>query len=262
MGRAMIRIERPTQPPRILETKGTRKSREHCEAYDRDRDGYRQGSKTFDFGKSVYGHVSVRRALSGAQHDKCCYCESRLDVTSRKEVEHFRPKGAVQQEPGQQMVYPGYYWLVYSWSNLLMSCNVCNSTHKRTLFPLENHPARARCHHDNLDGERPLFIDPASEDPRRHIRFRGPAVVAATKKGQTTIQGLGLRRSPLEEARRERVARLRDLRLIVGLEGVEGIGDLVGTERIQSARRELEEAVLPSATYSAMAMDFLEIGPD
>ena len=262
MGWAMIRIVRPARPPRPLETRGMRKSEEHCEEYDRDPDSYRQGSKTFDFSKSVFGHVCVRRTLSSAQHDKCCYCESRLDVTSRKEVEHFRPKGAVQQESGQPNVYPGYYWLAYRWSNLLMSCNVCNSTHKRTLFPLESHTERARSHHDDLDGECPLFIDPASEDPRRHIRFRGPAVVAATEKGRTTIQGLGLRRSPLEEARRERLARLKDLRWIVGLEGKEGIENWVGTERIQNARRELEDAVLPSATYSAMAMDFLENGPD
>ena len=121
-----------------------------------------------------------------------------------------------------------------------MSCNVCNSTHKRTLFPLESHTERARSHHDDLDGERPLFIDPASEDPRRHVRFRGPAVVAATEKGRTTIQGLGLRRSPLEEARRERLARLKDLRWIVGLEGKEGIENWVGTERIQMLAERLK----------------------
>ena len=262
MERVMIRIERPTQSPRILETTGTRKSREHCEEYDRHRDDYCSGSKKFGFSQSVYGHASVRRALVEAQHDKCCYCESRLEVTSRKEVEHFRPKGAVQQEPGQEIMYPGYYWLAYSWSNLLMSCNVCNSTHKRSLFPLVGHAARARSHRDNLDGERPLFIDPTREDPRRHIRFRGPAVVAATQRGHATIQGLGLRRSALEEARRERLARLKDLRWIVGLDGLEGIEELVGSERIQSARRELEEAILPGATYRAMALDFLEIGAD
>ena len=197
--------------------------------------------------------------LLWAQHNKCCYCESRLGVTSHKVVEHFRPKGAVQQDPGQKMMYPGYYWLAYSWSNLLMSCDVCNSTHKRSLFPLADHTARARSHHDNLDGESPLFIDPAREDPRSHIRFRGPAVVAATERGHSTIQGVGLRRSPLEEARRERLAQLKGLRLIVGLEGME---DVVGRERIQCARGELEKAILPDATYSAMALDFLEVGPD
>ena len=262
MERLMIRVDRPREAPRTLETAGARKTEENCERYDRDGDDYLRGRKTFRFNRNVYGHESVRQALLRAQHNKCCYCESRLGVTSHKVMEHFRPKGAVQQDAGQQIVYPGYYWLAYSWSNLLMSCDVCNSTHKRSLFPLANHAARARSHHENLDGERPLFIDPAREDPRRHIRFRGPAVVASTQRGQATIQGLGLRRSPLEEARKERLARLKDLRLIVGLEGMEGIENLVGRERIESARRQLDEAILPGATFSAMALDVLEIGPD
>jgi len=259
MEQIMIRIQRPPEPPRILEDAGTRRTRELCEEYDRDGDAYRRGSKRFNFSSNVYGHDSVRQSLSAVQRDKCCYCESRLGVTSHKVVEHFRPKGAVQQDSDQRMEYPGYYWLAYSWSNLSMSCHVCNSTHKRSLFPLADHTARARSHHDNLDGECPLFINPGLEDPRRHIRFRGPAAVGATKRGQATIHGLGLRRSALEEARRERLARLKDLRLILGMEEIDG---LVGKEQIYRARRTLEEAILPDAIYSSMAQDFLGVGPD
>ena len=66
----MIRIVRPARLPIPLEARGMRKSEEHCEEYDRDPDSYRHGLKTFDFSKSVYGHVCVRRTLSGAQKDK------------------------------------------------------------------------------------------------------------------------------------------------------------------------------------------------
>ena len=87
-----------------------------------------------------------------------------------------------------------------------MSCEVCNTTHKGNLFPLENDAERARSHHDELNVERPLFVDPAGEDPRQHIRFRRAEVICATARGQGTIDGLGLGRSDLEEARRERLA--------------------------------------------------------
>ena len=259
MEQVMIRIQRPPEPPRVLETSGTKQTMAHCDEYDRDADAYRRGAKRFNFSSYVYGHDSVRHSLSTVQRDKCCYCESRLGVTSHRVVEHFRPKGAVQQDSDQRMEYPGYYWLAYSWTNLFMSCHVCNSTHKRSLFPLADHTARARSHHGNLDGECPLFINPGLEDPRRHIRFRGPAAVGATKRGHATIHGLGLRRSALEEARRERLAQLMNFRLIAGMEEIE---DRVGKEQIRHARRMLEEAILPGAIYSSMAQDFLEVGPD
>ena len=255
----MIRIQRPPEPPRVLETAGTKKTMEHCDEYDRDGDAYRRGAKQFKFSTYVYGHDSVRQSLSAAQRDKCCYCESRLGVTSHRVGEHFRPKGAVQQDSDQRMEYPGYYWLAYSWTNLLMSCDVCNSTHKRYLFPLSDHSERGRSHHDNIDRESPLFVDPCREDPRRHIQFRGPAVVAATKRGKATIHGLGLRRSAPEEARRERLDRLKNLRLIVRMEEIEGS---VGRQQIRRARRALEEAILPGAIYSSMAQDFLGVGLD
>jgi len=61
----------------------------------------------------------------------------------------YRPKGAVQQAPGQKKEYPGYYWLAYDWNNLLFICTACN-TKKRELFPLTDSKGRARSHHDDI----------------------------------------------------------------------------------------------------------------
>ena len=250
----MIRIERPPESPEVLQTKGRRKTNENCSRYDIHVNDYRDGSRKFEFDSAVYGHNSVKSALLQAQFGKCCYCESRFGATSYGAVEHFRPKGAVQQEPDQGREYPGYYWLAYAWDNLLVSCEKCNTTHKRNLFPLGDDSARARSHHDDLNAECPLFVDPATEDPRRHIRFRGAAVVSATRRGQATIEGMGLRRSDLEEARMERLHKLRLLCEIVKLEG------MASKDLVESARRELEEAILPHTKYSAMAHDFREAG--
>ena len=247
----MIRIERPPEPPEILQTRGRRKTNENCNRYDVHANDYRNGSRKFAFDDAVYGHESVKSVLLQAQFGKCCYCESRFGATSYGAVEHFRPKGAVRQDPDQGREYPGYYWLAYAWDNLLVSCEKCNTTHKRDLFPLGDDTARARSHHDDLDAEYPLFVDPAAEDPRPHIRFRGAAVIAATRRGQATIEGMGLRRSELEEARMERLDLLRCFRQIVELEG------RVAMEEVESARRKLDEAIGPRAEYCAMAQESL-----
>ena len=248
----MIRIERPPESPEVLQYAGNRETRENCVSYDLHPDDYQSGAEKFEFDSGIYGHQSVKNALLQAQHNKCCYCESKFGATSYGAVEHFRPKGALQQGQGMNWEYPGYYWLAYSWSNLLVSCDRCNTSHKRSLFPLANPGLRARCHHDDLDAENPLFVDPAREDPRRHVRFRGSAVEPVTEKGRETVHGLGLRRNPLEEACREWLDHLKNLRFIVELEGK------IERNTVECARRQLNAAVLSRVQYSAMARDFLE----
>ena len=254
----MIRIERPRESPDILQTVGKRKTAENCESYDCHPEDYRDRSRKFDFDSDVYGHRSVKEALLEAQYGKCCYCESKFGATSYGVVEHFRPKGSVQQDRDQRMEYPGYYWLAYRWDNLLVSCEVCNTTHKRNLFPLGDDTERARTHQHDLEVERPLFFDPGNEDPRQHIRFQRAEVVYLTERGRVTIDGLGLGlgRSVLEEARRERLAHLEALRWIVELE------DAAMVDEVEGARRQLDEAILPGAKYSAMAWDYIDSGPD
>ena len=251
----MIRIERPPDPPAILQTAGNRETSEICKIYDCHPEKFRDGSKRFEFNNGIFGHTSVKNALLRAQHGKCCFCESRFGATSYGEVEHFRPKGSVQQRRKQQTEYPGYFWLAYTWTNLLVICNRCNTTHKRSLFPLVDDSARARSHHDDVDAEQPLFINPVQEDPRQHIRFRGAAVVSITERGKETIEGLGLRRDALEEARRETLDYLRDFRDIVK---ISELGGNVEAELVERARKRLKEALEPNAEYSSMARDVLD----
>lgn len=247
----MIRIERPREIPHILQKTGKRKTKESCDRYDRHPNDYYDRSRKFDFDRRVYAHKSVKQVLLNAQYKKCCYCEKKIRRSIDGAVEHFRPKRAVQQSSNDEMKYPGYFWLAYFWSNLLVSCHGCNTLYKRNLFPLEDDAKRARSHHDDLDAERPLFIDPAGEDPRQHIRFRRAEVIHLTERGRVTINELGLAESNLEEARRERLDHLELLRRIVEIEGK------VANDVVESARTQLEDAVRPSAKYSSMARDFL-----
>jgi hypothetical protein len=58
---------------------------------------YRSGTKLFDFDGTLYGAVSVKKALRKAQHDKCAFCESKIAHVAYGDVEHFRPKAGVMQ---------------------------------------------------------------------------------------------------------------------------------------------------------------------
>lgn len=200
----MIRVVKPAKAPDVLITKGKAKSRAHVAAYNR-------GVRAFDFDSKIYGDKTVKEALIEAQHDKCFLCESKITHISHGDVEHFRPKAAYRQNAGDSLHAPGYYWLAYEWSNLFLSCQLCNQVFKRNLFPLANPKARATSHRKPLDREKPLFIDPSVGDPERFISFRKevPYPIDNNPRGKATIQDLGLNRLKLNERRLEHYERLK-----------------------------------------------------
>ena len=249
----MIRVTRPSTKPEILLTKGARQTEQDKTAYDTDPNGYRSGNRKFQ-SKKIYGNKSVKDALLNAQHSKCCYCEAKIGATSHGEVEHYRPKGAVKQSVASNMEYPGYYWLAYDWDNLLVSCAVCNRK-KSFLFPLENEVVRARSHHDNIQDEKPLFINPAKDEPREHICFRGEEPVPVTELGRKTIECLQLRRPALQECRRKRLQELESSRDLIDAEENSDNPNL--QVLIRKAKEQLKKAIKPEAKFSSMAQDFL-----
>lgn len=248
----MIRIVRPDQTPDVLLDAGERETRLNCERYDLNSAAYRSRKKKLQFDRDIYADKTVKNGLLQAQHKKCCYCERKFRANSPGAVEHFRPKGAVRPESGKRMLFPGYYWLAYSWNNLLVSCEFCNSSYKGSLFPLTDENARARSHHDEVKVETPIFIDPTTEDPKDHIRFRGAEVGHLTDRGLRTIKGLGLRRDDLEDARAEVFERLEVLCSLI-----EDLKDQVQSPKVERARRLLNKATQPEAEFSAMMRDFL-----
>lgn len=126
-----------------------------------------------------YSLGSVKKTLYGRQHRKCAYCERRTDFSSHP-VEHFRPKdGAWRHERGQakSVDTDHYWWLAWSWDNLLFSCVRCNDQgHKGNFFQVQAGSACtcpsspiAAPHPDpvvSVAVENALFIDPAgATDP-------------------------------------------------------------------------------------------------
>lgn len=139
---------------------------------------------------AIYG--SVKDTLFQMQYAKCCFCESVIDAGFPGDVEHFRPKKEVTEDKS----HPGYWWLAYEWSNLLLSCNRCNRAFKKNHFPLTESSVRAKERGDDLATEEPLLIDPSSEDPNEHIGYREHMLVGKTERGKATIELLGLNRQP------------------------------------------------------------------
>ena len=252
----MIRIEKPPKAPGILTTRGAAKTQKDCASYDLEPSAYHSGSKIFDFDDKIYSAGSVKNALSTAQHNKCCYCECWLYPLFRsrpyRTVEHYRPKGAVQQSLKRKVQKPGYFWLAYDWENLMLSCGPCNSQ-KGDLFPLKGNKDRVSDHHGSLEFEQPLIVNPAVENPRKHIRFRGETPVPTTTKGRVTMEILGLRKS--DDDRKRKLDILKTLHSLVELAKHSVV--TIDPNELAKACRELAHSVLPQAEFSAMAQDFL-----
>lgn len=192
----MRRLQRPPCPD-VLATRGAEQTRALCALYDSS-PPHRQGQANFPFRSKTWSSLPLRRALERAQDNKCAYCDA---VMPPLEVEHYRPKSASQRARGEPAQRPGYYWLAYTWENLLLCCVLCNQprrdtadeqTGKGMLFPLAQEEDRARSHHDDLAREKPLLLNPYEDDPDQHISYRQYIPVPRSERGKATIEVLKL----------------------------------------------------------------------
>lgn len=254
----MIRVNRPDEPPAILATRGAKAFQKHCQDYDEAPDEHRSGSRLFAFPDGIFNARSVKDVLLKAQHRKCCYCERKAGRRDL-DVEHYRPKAAYRRKPGAPLQRPGYYWLAYEWSNLLIACKDCNEQHKANAFPLATGSKRAASHHDDVQDERPLLIDPAAQDLAEYVRFRGAFLYAigGNPIGRTTIKTLRLNDRPeLAEARRFTlgiIKLLKENRDALASEIAAGRTSRGTAARLRKLDAQLAEFVQDSAEYAAMA---------
>jgi hypothetical protein len=142
-----------------------------------------------------YNSEEVRQALYAAQAWKCCYCEILIQPRAYP-IEHFRPKGKAKHGP----TFPdheGYWWLTWTWENLMLACPTCNST-KLDHFPLEPRGRVLPRGRKPPGPERAMLLDPMTEDPTASIEFahRGghwmPFPRNGCLRGAATIRSLGL----------------------------------------------------------------------
>jgi hypothetical protein len=247
---------RKGRPPKVLEKGGVAARKALSDLYEGDPISYDNG-KQFTFNPGLYAHKDVRDRLGRTHHAKCCYCEMKIPIPyASSHIEHFRPKAYSQQNKGSKKRYPGYFWLAYEWTNLYLSCQFCNVSHKRNVFPLGYPAHRAKKDGDSLSPESALLIDPGGvEDPRDHIEFHNEVPRGKTVKGTATISTLGLDDGAHDEWRRERLDYLRELIEQIELHRADPRPKV--KKRVADARLALTQATNDDAPFSAMAQDFL-----
>jgi uncharacterized protein (TIGR02646 family) len=115
--------------------------------------------------------------LAQLRNNKCWYSESK-NSGSDKDVEHFRPKNAVAEDPDHE----GYWWLAFNWRNYRYSCQWCNQRRVDTLnktdggkydhFPVASAGFRAMQEEDNYDEEEVDLLDPVDPHDWKLLTFR------------------------------------------------------------------------------------------
>jgi uncharacterized protein (TIGR02646 family) len=109
-----------------------------------------------------YKMTNIKSKLFKIYNHKCAFCEQRVEILA---AEHFRPKDV-------------YYWLCYSWDNLLLACVGCNSS-KGNNFDVVNRAVYTANDINNIHGlsaqyqvlEQPKFIHPEQEDAEPLLIF-------------------------------------------------------------------------------------------
>jgi hypothetical protein len=150
---------------------------------------------SFEF--KAYKSADVKLLLESLFSGKCAYCESFYSETAPVDIEHFRPKGAIEGEPD----HPGYWWLAMDWDNLLPSCIDCNrkrkqitpkvtdnllalmtdeherrkatvmNTGKKDTFPVAGPRAKDYAKPAELAAEQAFLLNPCIDKPDEHLDF-------------------------------------------------------------------------------------------
>jgi len=215
----MIFIDRTSVPvPEILKDGSERLKKEVNAAIAHYSDP-EKSKKAFKF--RVYGHSQVKESLIKMGKGKCAYCESDILATYVGDIEHFRPKGEIEELKATGNSKPGYYWLAADWDNLLFSCRNCNQKSKQTTafveeaksmgkmnqFPLFDESKRVRSHEDDLEEEEKvrLLLNPCKENPEDYFKYDIESGVIQPKKRNeflkqravSSIKVFALQRVPL-----------------------------------------------------------------
>ena len=223
----MIRIKRGAAPKVLTDPDGLA-DKENTKALAHYADQEKR-KKSFKFG--VYKHSDVKDALNKLFHFKCAYCGSKFGPTAPVDIEHFRPKSAVERADGT-LLKPGYYWLAADWDNLLPSCIDCNRARyhahageddpelsgKANLFPIEN-DQRSDLDPGAEVGEKRLLIHPCRDTVAKFLKYYtdAPGVIAeaaltsnsSRRKTKHSIDVYGLNRFLLAGARGDQFTRVK-----------------------------------------------------
>jgi len=177
---------------------------------------------------SIYNSKKIKEQLLNLYNNKCAYCESKINLaTSSIRIDHYRPKDKVKDIDNNEISgHNGYYWLGYEWTNLLPTCEICNSK-KSNIFPVKNENNRRKepellpnnkidhskqlLNSDFLKTEYPLLLNPEIDNPENYFKFLSTGEIKSSSKNsddivksETTIDVCDLNRDELIIARKNK----------------------------------------------------------
>lgn len=142
----------------------------------------------------------IREALITIYKHKCAFCEQKVE---QYHVEHYRPKKI-------------YYWLAFSWDNLLMACPNCNSPKGqnfdlgtgKTRVVFNNTQVNLRLINSSSAGydaiEEPKMVNPEITNPHGLIRFQMSGIIESDdERFKYTIEKCKIDRTYLNDERRK-----------------------------------------------------------
>lgn len=151
---------------------------------------------------SRYKTHDIKDKLNNLYHHKCAYCEDHAEQTH---VDHYRPK-------------KDYYWLAYSWDNLICSCPTCNQfktnefkilgkklVSPKTTDDLSNINILSSQEYDRQ--EKPMLLNPERDVLEDVFLFDMEGHIKGNKnlRADYTIETCHLDRKELVDARRKLV---------------------------------------------------------
>jgi len=173
--------------------------------------------------KSIYNSNSVKITLMSLYNNKCGYCECKIEKANFSErIDHYRPKDKLKDINRKPIVgHNGYYWLGYEWTNLIPTCEICNSK-KLNLFPIKDETKRLSSPSLQSNGEidlmqqlinskflvdeGALLLHPEFDKPEKHFVFLPSGEIKPlSDEGIATIKVCGLDRPELIVARKNRI---------------------------------------------------------
>jgi uncharacterized protein (TIGR02646 family) len=203
--------------------------------------------------------------LAELSREKCWYSESK-NPASDKNVDHFRPKNRVAEDPNHE----GYWWRAFDWKNYRYASQWCNqrrvgatSGGKCDHFPLRDSSFRARQETDDTDWEDVVLLDPVDPDDWKLLTFRPDGhPTPAKSKGSHEYERAAISIEVYHLHCKELVD---DRRLLAGkvqrtIEDMETLRPQISNPTIRQLykrqQKELLRLIHPDSEYSAAALAY------
>jgi uncharacterized protein (TIGR02646 family) len=176
-----------------------------------------------------YKQHDIKAAIKKIYNNKCAYCEQWIE---QSHIEHYRPKTI-------------YYWLAFSWDNLILACPTCNQQKginfelRGTRVNFVNIPTNIdRIHSSSAEydiQEQPKMVNPEVIDPKNFIRFQKNGIIESDDvRFAYTIDKCKIDRPDLNDQRRTLLNKFKeDIRSVL-IENAEPDDQKIGIRTIVS----------------------------